>query len=202
MGEPIPEEHFDWSPQMDQMMASWCDQAKCFEYMHNESYSYNIGKAKQMTLVITVLTAVSGTANIAAGNLTIGGFNASWLFGSLTILTSVATMIQDKFGYAQAAEAHKRFAATWGGLRRKMEAELILPYASRTACAAFMKLIRADMDQVSADGNSKISKKIREDCMDKFKSIPDFDIPDICGQVEHTKVYRGVVNLSTVEYLI
>ena len=25
--------------------------------------------------------------------------------------------------------------------------------------------------------------------MEKFGKIPDFDVPDICGQVEHTSVY-------------
>jgi hypothetical protein len=181
-----------WTPQLDALMASWCDQAKCFEYMHNESYTYNVGCAKQMTLFITILTAVSGTANIAAGGASIGGFSVAWIFGGLTIMTSIATMLQDKFAYAQIAEGHKRFAATWGCLRRKIEAELILPYASRKNCEAFMKLIRADIDQVSADGNSKISKIIRQNCLEQFKSIPDFDVPDICGQVEHTKIYVGL----------
>jgi hypothetical protein len=25
--------------------------------------------------------------------------------------------------------------------------------------------------------------------MEKFGKIPDFDVPDICGQVEHTSIY-------------
>jgi hypothetical protein len=29
-----------WSPQIDRMLADWCDEAKCFEWMHTASFSY------------------------------------------------------------------------------------------------------------------------------------------------------------------
>ena len=34
-------------------------------------------------------------------------------------------------------------------------------------------------------GHKKINK------YEKFSKIPDFDLPDICGQVEHTRIYMG-----------
>ena len=30
---------------------------------------------------------------------------------------------------------------------------------------------------------------IRKECYEKFKDIQDFDLPDICGKVQHTKIY-------------
>ena len=52
------ETNIQWSQQIDQMLASWCDNAKCFEYMHNESYDYNSTQSRKMTMFITVLTAL------------------------------------------------------------------------------------------------------------------------------------------------
>jgi hypothetical protein len=52
-----------------------------------------------------------------------------------------------------------------------------------------MRYIRADINTASADSASKIPKEIREACFMKFKDIVGFDIPDICGQVEHTRIY-------------
>ena len=29
----------DWNHGVEMMLAGWCDEAKCFEWMHTESYS-------------------------------------------------------------------------------------------------------------------------------------------------------------------
>jgi hypothetical protein len=43
------------------------------------------------------------------------------------------------------------------------------------------------------DGNTKVPEFIRNACFEKFSKIPDFDIPDICGQMEHTQGYKELV---------
>jgi hypothetical protein len=42
---------------------------------------------------------------------------------------------------------------------------------------------------VSLDGSTKIPEDIRNNCLQKFGSIPNFDVPDICGKMEHTTIY-------------
>ena len=98
-------------------------------------------------------------------------------------------MLQDKLAWTQSAETHKRLSAVWGLIRRKLEEELVLPPTSRKDCATFMRYVRADINTASSDSASKIPKDIRDACFIKFKDIPGFDIPDICGQVEHTRIY-------------
>lgn len=183
------ESNLQWGPQLDSLLANWCDQAKCFEFMHNECYSMYNGKTRKFIIIITVLSAVSGTSNIIAGGYSIGGFQASWFFGGLSVLVSMTNILQDKLGYQQLTEAHKQYSSSWGTIRRKIESELILPYNSRKDCGSFLKMIRGDIDVVSVQGASKIPKDIRNLCLEKFKTIPHFDIPDICGDLEHTKVY-------------
>ena len=182
-----------WSSQIDNLLANWCDQAKCFEFMHNECYSIYNTKSRKFIICMTILSAISGTSNIIAGNYSINGFQASWFFGGLAVITSLTNILQDKLAYQQLSEAHKQYSATWGTIRRKMESELILPFGSRKDCASFLKLIRGDIDIISTAGNSKIPKIIRELCLEKFKTIPNFDIPDICGQLEHTQIYTPLL---------
>jgi len=181
--------NLQWSGQLDLLLANWCDQAKCFEWMHNESYSMFNNSTQRFIISITILSAISGTSNIIAGSSEIGGFKIAWFFGALSILTSLGNVLQDKLAYAQSAQAHKIYCGNWGQIRRKIESELILPYNSRKDAASFLKMVRTDIDQVSNDGASKIPKPIREACAKKFKDIPDFDMPDICGHVEHTQVF-------------
>lgn len=195
MSDTVDSPDLQWSSQIDSLLANWCDQAKCFDFMHNESYAMYNTKSRKFIIAITVLSAISGASNIVAGGYSINGFQASWFFGGLSVFVSLTTILQDKLGYQQLAEAHKQYSSMWGSIRRKVEAELILPYTSRKECASFLKLIRNDIDSVTSAGSSKIPKIIRDLCYNKFKTIPNFDIPDICGQLEHTHVY--VADIST-----
>jgi hypothetical protein len=178
-----------WDANIDRLLAGWCDQAKCYEWMHCESFASFDSKAKGLMLTINILVAISGLSNVIAGGIIVSGFQISWIFGSFTILTSMANMMQDKLAWQQSSEVHKRLNATWGVIRRKLEEELILPPASRKDCTTFLRYIRADINNVSADSDSKIPKWVRDACYSKFRIVPNFDIPDICGQVEHTRVY-------------
>ena len=182
-----------WTPAIDQLLAKWCDQAKCFEWMHSESYDMSYKKARKFMISINVITAVSGLSNIITGGYNVGGFQIAWLFGGLSILVSSLNMLQDKLGYQQNSELHKRLAGTWGLIRSKIEEMLMLPPSARRDCKTFIKMIKTDINQASFDGNSLIPQKIKEACHEKFRGISNFDIPDICGQMEHTKGYLDII---------
>lgn len=178
-----------WSRSIEKMLASWCDQAKCFEWMHTQAFSIYDRKSRIIMICSNVLTAVSGLTNVIAGNVSVNGFPLSYVFGSLSIAVSIANMLQEKLAYGAAAIEHRQFSATWGVIRRKIEEELSIPPESRKECATFLKFLRQDINKVSADGAVKIPQRIRDNCYEKFSKIADFDLPDICGSMEHTKVY-------------
>ena len=178
-----------WTEDIDNLLAKWCDEAKCFEWMHLQSY--NLYDAKSRTLMISsnVLTSVSGLVNLIVGGITVQGFQTSWIFGTISIMISITTMLQEKLGYGTSAVEHKSYAMSWGILRRKIEEELVIPRTSRKQCSTFLKLVRDDINKVSLEGSTKIPEHIRVKCFAKFSGIANFDIPDICGQMEHTVMY-------------
>jgi len=179
----------NWNREIDEMLASWCDQAKSFEWMHTEAYSRCDKKSKIIMITSNVLTAICGLSNVIAGGVEINGIQMAWVFGSLSICISITNMLQEKLAYSVKAFEHMQCANNWGIIRRKIEGELIIPRGSRKDCKTFLKFIRQDINQVSVDGNTKIPKDIREGCFSKFNPIPNFDLPDICGEIEHTKIY-------------
>jgi hypothetical protein len=188
-----------WSLSIEQMVARWGDQAKCFEWMHTEAYSQYSKKAKIIMITSNILTAVSGLSNVIAGGTTINGFQLAWAFGSLSILVSISNMLQDKLAYTTKAVDHQQFSVQWGTIRRKIEEELSIPPDARKDCGTFLKYLRQDINMVSVAGNARIPESIRDACYEKFSKIPEFDLPDICGQVEHTRVYAGYTELSDKE---
>ena len=181
--------HLQWSPEIDKLLASWCDNAKCYEWMHAESFTVFDRKSKYFMISINSLTAISGISNVIAGGYTYGGFQIAWVFGGISILASTLNILHDKLGYQASSQLHKKLSSDWGNIRTKIEEMITIPYLGRRDCKTFLRYIKMDLHQAMNDGSALIPKDIRVACYEKFKSIEDFDIPDICGRLEHTRVY-------------
>ena len=181
-----------WTPSIEHMLVKWCDQAKCFEWMHTESYEMFDSRSRRIMIASNIITAISGLSNVIAGGTVINGFQLAWIFGSLSIVMSITTTLQEKLAYTTRATEHRQYSNQWGTVRRKIEEELSIPPENRKDCGTFLKYLRQDINQVSMDGNAKIPEFIKKQCFDKFSKIENFDIPDICGQMEHTQGYQAL----------
>lgn len=178
-----------WDSNIDTLLAGWCDNAKCFEWMHTEAHSIFESRARNYMITMNCLTAVAGLSNIIAGGGAAGAFQISWLFGGISVLVSTLNVIQDKLGYQQASALHKKAADKWAEIRSKIEEVLTLPYSGRKDCKTFLRYIKADINAAALEGNSSIPKEIRVACYNRFKTIEHFEIPEICGQMEHTQIF-------------
>lgn len=176
-----------WSPNIDAMLASWCDHAKCYEWMHTEAFSLYDARSKYFMIAINTLTAVSGVSNIIAGGYSVNGFQIAWIFGGISIAASTLNMLQDKLAYQTSSVIHKRVAAEWASIRTQLEEIITIPYSGRKDCKSFLKFVKTGINTAASEG-SMIPKHIRDACYQKFNNIDQFDIPDICGQMEHTRV--------------
>ena len=177
-----------WSPQIDKMLADWCDEAKCFEWMHSESYSRYSRRATVMTIGSNITISLTGIANLVLGVTVSDATTTSMIFGCVSIGIGVVNMIQQQFGWTTLANNYKVSAKQWSEISRKVQEQLVIPPTARKDCATFLKYIKQDMT-LASEHNSNIPKDIRINCFEKFKSIPNFNVPDICGQIEHTAVY-------------
>jgi hypothetical protein len=110
------------------------------------------------------------------------------IFGCVSIGIGVVNMIQQQFGWTTLANNYKVSAKQWSEISRKVQEQLVIPPTARKDCATFLKYIKQDMT-LASEHNSNLPKDIRINCFEKFKSIPNFNLPDICGQIEHTAVY-------------
>jgi hypothetical protein len=177
-----------WNLTIDKMMADWCDQSKCFNWMHTQAYSHFSKRALTMSITTNIVISLSGIGNLIVGAVTTDATKTSIIFGCISIGVGIVNMIQDKFNWTTIASNHKQSAEKWDIITRKIEEQLAIPYSGRKDCGTFLKYIKQDINIVS-ETNPTIPKDIRNQCAEKFSKIKDFDIPDICGQVEHTAIY-------------
>jgi hypothetical protein len=177
-----------WDSSIDSMLASWCDNAKCFEWMHTEASAICDTTARTFMITINSLTALAGLSNVIAGGYSVDGFQIAWIFGGISILASTLNLLQDKLGYQQSAIIHKKLSQQWASIRLTIEEVITIPYSGRKDCKTFLKYLRGDINKATQEGSSIIPKDIRMSCYNKFKVIDKFDIPDICGKMEHTRI--------------
>lgn len=179
-----------WTPSIDTMLANWCDQSKSFEWMNTEAYSRYSVRSTAMSITVNVAIALSGVANLIVGSAQIVDtvVPPSTILGCISITISIISMLEDKFDWITMANNFKQASVQWSNISRKLEEQLAVPPAGRKDCSTFLKYIKQDITVVSST-NYMIPKDIRTKCMEKFSKIPGFDVPDICGQVEHTLVY-------------
>jgi len=202
MGDQETEGTFGWSSEIDQLLAAWCDNAKCYEWMHTEAFSLFDRRSKQFMITVNCLTAMAGASNMIAGGINLDGFQLAWVFGGISIAASTLNILQDKLGYQASSQLHRKLASDWATVRSKIEEVITIPYSGRKDCKTFLKYVKADINKATTDGSSLIPKRIREECYEKFRLIPEFDIPDICGQMEHTRIFQVKPQEDSFEKLV
>lgn len=177
-----------WTPQIDRMLANWCDQAKSFNWMHTHAYSRYSKRSTAMNICTNIAISLVGIVNLALASSQIEPMTTSMVTGSVSVGIGIIKMIQEQFNWTSLASDYKHSATKWDHISRKIQEQIVLPYTGRKDCGTFLKYIKQDINEAS-DTNTIIPKDIRNKCNDKFGKIPDFDVPDICGQVEHTTIY-------------
>ena len=177
-----------WTDGIDKMLSEWCDESKCFQWMHSEAYSRYSNRATAMTIATNITISLSGIANLVLGATVPDTMTTSIVFGCVSIGIGVVNMVQGQFGWTELANTFRASSNQWSNITRKIEEQIAIPPLGRKDCATFLKYVKQDMALVSIHSSS-IPKDIREKCYARFSKIPNFNIPDICGQMEHTSVY-------------
>ena len=202
--EPDTSAGLQWTSSIDHMLANWCDQSKSFEWMNTEAYSRYSVRSTAMSITVNISIALSGVANLIVGTAQLSdtAVPPSTILGCVSIAISIISMLEDKFDWITMANNFKQASVQWSNVSRKLEEQLAVPPGGRKDCGTFLKYIRQDINQVSQDGSAKIPQHIRLACFDRFSKIQDFELPDICGEMEHTAIYIETIRESPTRALL
>ncbi len=186
--EIVQKSQVEWTTQIEKLLASWCDHAKCFVWMHSRAHDEAERAVRWYLWTFHILSTIAGLSNIITGDITIANFKIAWFFGGLTILLTSLSLLQEKLGLTERALNHRKLALQALVIKMKLEEILSMPRDARGDCKTFMKYIKSDINHSMVEKNAAIPHHIRTACLAEFSKKTDFDIPDVCGQVEHTIV--------------
>jgi len=183
-----------WSKEQERLMAEWSDIAACYRWLHNQSNKVFHVKTLWINLPVIVLSTLGGTASFGIQSLFEGNESAkkyaSFGIGGISLLAGLLTTVGNYLRYAQLEESHRVAAIAWGKFQRLIAVELALNPNDRIDSLDFLKICRADLDRL-IEQSPPIPTEAIVMFEDKIGKIKDLKKPDICGALEHTRVFES-----------
>ena len=182
-----------WSREQEVLMAEWSDLAMCYRWLHDKSEKHYHSKTLWINLPVIILSTLGGTANFGIQSLFDDDLTkkyASFAIGGVSLFAGLLTTIGNYLRYAQMEESNRVASIAWGKFQRLIAVELALNPDDRIDSLDFLKICRADLDRLIEQ-----SPPIPEESIKLFEAsfglIADLKKPDICGALEHTRVFES-----------
>jgi hypothetical protein len=189
---PLPENIDDWSFEIEELLSSWGEISMCYAYLHNFSQRKYKKKYHHLQIPIIILSTLTGTANFATDSYVPKDFQQGFSagVGSFNIMCGILGTLLAFLKYAEIYEGHRISALAWSKLGRAIEIELSLHDKKRKPCRDFLKVCRAEYDNL-LESSPNIDLDIIQMFNKKFKDdYPEVSKPIICNGLKSIKPFN------------
>jgi len=189
---PLPDNIEDWSDEIEELLSEWGEISMCYSYLHNYSTRKYRKKYHHLQIPIIILSTLTGTANFATDSYVPEnlqhGFSAG--VGTLNIACGILGTLLAFLKYAEIYEGHRISALAWSKLSRTIEIELSLHDKKRKPCRDFLKICRAEYDNLlesSPNIDLDIITFFNKKFEGKYKKVRR---PLICNGLKEINAYK------------
>ena len=187
-----PDNIDEWSDEIEELLSEWCEVAMCYSYLHNISQRKYKKKYHHLQIPIIILSTLTGTANFATDSYVPQdlrqGFSAG--VGSLNIFCGILGTLLSFLRYSEIYEGHRIAALAWSKLGRNIEIELSLQDKKRKPCRDFLKVCRAEYDNL-LESSPSVDLDIIGVFNKKFNDkYPNVRKPIICNGLKEIKPFK------------
>jgi len=183
-----------WTKEQEKLMADWADICTVYKWCHQKAEQRYHTSGLILNLVIIVISSLAGFSNIGVQSLFEGNAQAikfaSFGIGGISLLSSLLTTIGNTLKWIAQSESHRVAGIGWGKFGRQISVELALHPNERMDSLDFLKICRAELDRL-IEQSPQIPVFVINEFEKKFGHITDLKRPEICGRLEHTKVYES-----------
>ena len=191
---PLPENIEEWSDEIEELLSEWGEVSMCYAYLHNYSTRKYKKKYQHLQIPIIVLSTLTGVGNFAVDSYIPvdyqHGFTAC--VGGLNIFCGILGTLGSFLKYAETFEGHRISALAWSKLGRAIEIELSLHDKKRKPCRDFLKVCRAEYDNL-LESSPNIDLDIINMFNKKFNDkYPNVRKPIICNGLKSIVPYKSI----------
>tara|TARA_R110000803_G_scaffold210827_1_gene284035 strand:+ start:22734 stop:23411 length:678 start_codon:yes stop_codon:yes gene_type:complete len=190
---PLPEDIEDWSDEIEVLLSEWCEVAMCYAYLHNFSQRKYKHKYHHIQIPIIILSTLTGVGNFAVDSYIPKDFQHGFTagIGGLNIFCGILGTLLSFLRYSEIMEGHRISGLAWSKLSRNIEIELSLHDKKRKSCRDFLKVCRAEYDNllesspsIDLDIIGMFNKKFQHD-------YPNVRKPLVCNGLKEIKPYAS-----------
>jgi len=188
----LPENLEHWSDEIEGLLAEWSEVSQCYAYLHNYSTRKYKKKYHHLQIPIIILSTLTGTANFATDSYVPENFQHGFSagVGTLNIFCGILGTLLAFLKYAEIYEGHRISALAWSKLSRTIEIELSLQHRKRKPCRDFLKVCRAEYDNL-LESSPNIDLDIIQMFNKKFDGkYPNVRRPLICNGLKEINPYN------------
>jgi len=190
---PLPENIDDWSDEIEELLSEWGEVSMCYAYLHNYSTRKYKKKYQHLQIPIIVLSTLTGVGNFAVDSYIPKdyqhGFTA--VIGGFNIFCGILGTLGSFLKYAETFEGHRISALAWSKLGRGIEIELSLHDKKRKPCRDFLKVCRAEYDNL-LESSPNIDLDIIGMFNKKFEDkYPNVRRPLVCNGLKAITPYKN-----------
>lgn len=182
-----------WTKEQERLMAEWSDIALCYRWLHDRSEKHFHSKTIWINLPVIILSTLGGTASFGVQSIFSTDSSkqlASFIIGGISLTAGLLTTIGNYLRYAQLEESNRVASIAWGKFQRLIAVEIALHPNERIDSLDFLKICRADLDRLIEQSPPIPTEAIQMFEL-QFGHIKELKKPDICGALEHTRVFES-----------
>ena len=182
-----------WTKEQERLMAEWSDIALCYRWIHDRSEKHFHSKTIWINLPVIILSTLGGTASFGVQSIFSSDSSkqlASFVIGGISLMAGLLTTIGNYLRYAQLEESNRVASIAWGKFQRLIAVEIALHPNERIDSLDFLKICRADLDRL-IEQSPPIPVESIQLFEEQFGHIKDLKKPDICGSLEHTRIFES-----------
>ena len=170
----------DWSDEVEEILRNLSEKAQIWRLLHMRNHDIFKRKYYWLIIPVTILSSVTGAANLALGSVASGNETViNLVIGALGIIISVISTLNNIFSFQRRKDEHFRAAKDWYRVQRMIDVELSLQRSKRNNVSIFFHLVLQEIERIH-----EFHPNIRDDVVRKFmKSYKNkklsIDIPEI-----------------------
>ena len=181
-----------WSDEIEDLLSEFGEVALCFQYLHSFSQRKYKKLYHHYQIPVIVLSTLTGTANFAVDSYIPKdyqhGFTA--VVGGFNIFCGILGTLLSFLRYSEIYEGHRIAALAWAKLSRNIEIELALHRDKRKPCRDFLKVSRAEYDNLM-ESSPTVDLDVIQMFNKKFENkYPNIRKPIIVNGLREIKPYK------------
>ena len=182
----------NWSEEIEDLLSEFGEVALCFQYLHSFSQRKYKKLYHKFQIPVIVLSTLTGTANFAVDSYIPvdyqHGFTA--VVGGFNIFCGILGTLLSFLRYSEIYEGHRIAALAWAKLSRNIEIELALHRDKRKSCRDFLKVSRAEYDNLM-ESSPSVDLDVIQMFNKKFDNkYPNIRKPIIVNGLREIKPYN------------